>query len=304
MAYTEVSFDEASDFIAAAGFSGLLAIEKLSGGWCNSNYALSLGDGRKLVLKIWDGRTLEEVEHLLKVTSYLSDNGVPTPSPIAFDDGGLMRIRDGLAWTLLPFVEGEWLEPTPSSLRSLGRAQALLHGVEAPDFLGGDFSMGHKLFEEMFSMADESGEWTDFLTMLKSESDVLRERIGDLPRGVIHGDLFPDNVIGSDGEVTAMLDFEEVCHDILAFDLVMTFVGFGWEDGEPVAERWNSILDGYQSIRELGDDEIAALPDLHRLATLSIAAWRYWQFVINMPGSEHTDRYLEMTERLAKRLPF
>jgi homoserine kinase type II len=304
MAYTEVSFDEASDFIAAAGFSGLLAIEKLSGGWCNSNYALSLGDGRKLVLKIWDGRTLEEVEHLLKVTSYLSDNGVPTPSPIAFDDGGLMRIRDGLAWTLLPFVEGEWLEPTPSSLRSLGRAQALLHGVEAPDFLGGDFSMGHKLFEEMFSIADESGEWTDFLTMLKSESDVLRERIGDLPRGVIHGDLFPDNVIGSDGEVTAMLDFEEVCHDILAFDLVMTFVGFGWEDGEPVAERWNSILDGYQSIRELGDDEIAALPDLHRLATLSIAAWRYWQFVINMPGSEHTDRYLEMTERLAKRLPF
>jgi homoserine kinase type II len=215
-----------------------------------------------------------------------------------------MRIRDGLAWTLLPFVEGEWLEPTPSSLHSLGRAQALLHGVEAPDFLGGDFSMGHKLFEEMFSMADESGEWTEFLTMLKSESDALRERIGDLPRGVIHGDLFPDNVIGSDGEVTAMLDFEEVCHDILAFDLVMTFVGFGWEDGEPVAERWGSILDGYQSIRELGDDEIDALPDLHRLATLSIAAWRYWQFVINMPGTEHADRYLEMTDRLDKQLPF
>ena len=304
MAYTEVSFDEASDFIAAAGFSGLLAIEKLSGGWCNSNYALRLGDGRKLVLKIWDGRTLEEVEHLISVTSYLSNNGVPTPSPIAFDDGGLMRIRDGLAWTLLPFVEGEWLEPTPSSLRSLGRAQALLHGVEAPDFLGSDFSMGHKLFEEMFSIADESGEWTDFLTMLKSESDALRESIGDLPRGVIHGDLFPDNVIGSDGEVTAMLDFEEVCHDILAFDLVMTFVGFGWEDGAPVAERWDSILDGYQSVRELGDDEIDALPDLHRLATLSIAAWRYWQFVINMPGTEHADRYLEMTARLDKRLPF
>jgi Ser/Thr protein kinase RdoA (MazF antagonist) len=101
-----------------------------------------------------------------------------------------------------------------------------------------------------------------------------------------------------------MLDFEEVCHDILAFDLVMTFVGFGWEDGEPVAERWGSILDGYQSIRELGDDEIDALPDLHRLATLSIAAWRYWQFVINMPGTEHADRYLEMTDRLDKQLPF
>lgn len=304
MAYTQASFDEASEIMAAAGFSGLLGMERMTGGWGNSNYALTLGDGRKLVLKVWDGRSLEEVEYILSVTTYLSDNGVPTPSPIAFDDGGLMRVKDGLAWTLLPFFEGKWLESSPSSLYSLGRAQAMLHAVTPPDFMGSDFSMGHKLFEEMFSIADERGEWTGFLTMLKSESEALRGRFDGLPRGVIHGDLFPDNVLESEEGDVSILDFEEVCHDLLAFDLVMTFVGFGWEDGEPVAERWDSILDGYQSIRALGDDELDALPDLHRLATLSIAAWRYWQFVINMPGTEHTDRYLEMVDRLDKRLPF
>ena len=304
MAYTQASFDEASEIMAAAGFSGLLGMERMTGGWGNSNYALTLGDGRKLVLKVWDGRSLEEVEYILSVTTYLSDHGVPTPSPIAFDDGGLMRVKDGLAWTLLPFFEGKWLEPTPSSLYSLGRAQAMLHAVTPPDFMGSDFSMGHKLFEEMFSIADERGEWTGFLTMLKSESEALRGRFDGLPRGVIHGDLFPDNVLESEEGDVSILDFEEVCHDLLAFDLVMTFVGFGWENGEPVAERWDSILDGYQSIRALGDDELDALPDLHRLATLCIAAWRYWQFVINMPGTEHTDRYLEMVDRLDKRLPF
>ena len=304
MAYTQASFDEASEIMAAAGFSGLLGMERMTGGWGNSNYALTLGDGRKLVLKVWDGRSLEEVEYILSVTTYLSDHGVPTPSPIAFDDGGLMRVKDGLAWTLLPFFEGKWLEPGPSSLYSLGRAQAMLHAVTPPDFMGSDFSMGHKLFEEMFSIADERGEWTGFLTMLKAESEALRGRFDGLPRGVIHGDLFPDNVLESEEGDVSILDFEEVCHDLLAFDLVMTFVGFGWEDGEPVAERWDSILDGYQSIRALGDDELDALPDLHRLATLSIAAWRYWQFVINMPGTEHTDRYLEMVDRLDKRLPF
>ena len=304
MAYTQASFDEASEIMAAAGFSGLLGMERMTGGWGNSNYALTLGDGRKLVLKVWDGRSLEEVEYILSVTTYLSDNGVPTPSPIAFDDGGLMRVKDGLAWTLLPFFEGKWLEPSTSSLYSLGRAQAMLHAVTPPDFMGSDFSMGHKLFEEMFSIADERGEWTGFLTILKSESEALRGRFEGLPRGVIHGDLFPDNVLESEEGDVSILDFEEVCHDLLAFDLVMTFVGFGWEDGEPVAERWDSILDGYQSIRALGDDELDALPDLHRLATLSIAAWRYWQFVINMPGTEHTDRYLEMVDRLDKRLPF
>ena len=84
----------------------------------------------------------------------------------------------------------------------------------------------------------------------------------------------------------------------------MTFVGFGWKNGEPVTERWKSLLEGYQSVRVLSDAEINALPDLHRLATLSIAAWRYWQFVINLPNTKHTNRYIEMTDRLDKKLPF
>ena len=84
----------------------------------------------------------------------------------------------------------------------------------------------------------------------------------------------------------------------------MTFVGCGWENGEPVVERWNSLLDGYQSVRILSQNEIDSLSDLHRLATLSIAAWRYWQFVFNLPNTEHSDRYLEMYERLDKALPF
>jgi Ser/Thr protein kinase RdoA (MazF antagonist) len=84
----------------------------------------------------------------------------------------------------------------------------------------------------------------------------------------------------------------------------MTFVGFGWENNLPVAEHWFSLLEGYQSVRKLTEEEIHSLPYLHRLATLSIAAWRYWQFVINLPNTKHTDRYLEMTDRLDKELPF
>ena len=84
----------------------------------------------------------------------------------------------------------------------------------------------------------------------------------------------------------------------------MTFVGFGWEEGEPINDRWVAILEGYQSVRKLTKEELDALPDLHKLATLSIAAWRYWQFKINLPGTKHEDRYLEMTDRLGKKLPF
>ena len=305
MAYTEVSLDDASAVIEATGLSELLSIEKLAGGWANSNYILTLKDDTKLVLKIWNEQSLEEVEYLLSMTSYLVDNGIPTAKPIYFNNGKLMMDKDGLAWTLLPFVEGQWLESNHSSLYSLGTIQANLHLLKPPKGLKSNFSMGNTLFEKLFSIADETHGWSDFLKMLKTESVLLSQGIGqDLPRGIIHGDLFPDNVIGTKREVKSLLDFEEICHDVLAFDLVMTFVGFGWENGQPVVERWNSLLAGYQSIRKLNDAEIDALPDLHRLAILSIAAWRYWQFVINLPNTEHTDRYLEMTARLDKKLPF
>ena len=84
----------------------------------------------------------------------------------------------------------------------------------------------------------------------------------------------------------------------------MTFVGFGWSDGEPITERWQAIIAGYESIRKLNESERNALPHLHRYATLSIAAWRYWQFVMNIPNTEYSDRYVEMISRLDKSLPF
>jgi len=303
MAYTEVTLEEASEVIKKAGYKNLVTIEKLDGGWANSNYKLVLKNNTKLVLKIWNEQDEDQVNYLLKITSYLAKSGVPTPSPIVFDNGSYLIMRDGLPWTILPFVEGSWLKSDYESLFSLAKIQAEMHLITPPINLKSNFSMGISLFEKLFNIANENNEWTDFLLLLKS-SRSLYHNIENLPRGIIHGDLFPDNVIGRDNSAISILDFEEVCNDILAFDLMMTFVGFGWEGGEPVEERWKAILDGYQSVRKLSEDEISALPDLHRLATLSIAAWRYWQFKINMPGTEHEDRYLEMTSRLKKILPF
>jgi homoserine kinase type II len=304
MAYTEVSIKDALEVIDCTNLSDIISIQKLPGGWANSNYILQLKEGEKVVLKIWDEQSIEEVEYLLNMTYYLSNNGVPTPEPIRFNNGKLLIIKNNLAWSLLPFIEGNWLNSNPSSLYSLGQAQANLHMIKSPPGLKKDFSMGYQLFQKLFSIAEEKNEWTDFLYLLKKESTKLKDNFQKLPRGIIHGDLFPDNVIGSNDEVKSLIDFEETCNGILAFDLVMTFVGFGWENNLPVANHWHSLLKGYQSVRKLTEQEISALPDLHRLATLSIAAWRYWQFVINLPNTEHTNRYLEMTDRLDKELPF
>ena len=150
----------------------------------------------------------------------------------------------------------------------------------------------------MYVIADEANTWSDFLITLKKESESLRNQIPEsLPQGILHGDVFPDNVIG-DGAVAAILDLEEAFIGPCAFDLMMAFVGFGWNEDEPLIDRWNALLEGYESIRPLTQDEKLALPALHRYATLSIAAWRYWKHVMTQPDEALKMRYLEMTERL------
>ncbi len=305
MAYTEVSSNDANELLIQAGLSGLNKIEPLDGGWANSNYILTLEDGSKVVLKVWDERPPEEIDLVLQNTLWLAKHGIPTPVPLTFNDGSNLVLKNGAAWMLMPYVEGDWLSSDYDSLVALGKIQAQLHEIPSPDKIHSSFSMGFELWEKMFDLAEQQNLDSEFIDLLKMEMDTLQGGLFDsLPQGIIHGDLFPDNVLESNGEISAVLDFEEVCTGPKAFDLVMSFVGFGWENGDPIEERWTALLQGYESIRPLSNNEKMALCDLHRYATLSIAAWRYWKFVMLMPPSENTNRYLEMVERLDKIPPF
>lgn len=98
--------------------------------------------------------------------------------------------------------------------------------------------------------------------------------VADSPTVIKSGDLFQDNILGHPGKILAILDFEEVCFNILAIDLVVAFIGCCWIDEKPVEELWFSLLSGYESVRPLLPEERAALPELYRYANLSVAAWR------------------------------
>ena len=235
---------------------------------------------------------------------WIEKHGVPTAVPMMLESGGRFAVRNGVAWTLLPYVRGGHLDSDSASLKSLGAVMARLHEAPPAECFPRDYRMGWSLFERMYALADESGEWSDLLVALREESGGLRERIPDnLPQGILHGDLFPDNVLG-DGEIAAILDLEEAWFGPRAFDLVMAFVGFGWDAGQPVEGRWNALLSGYESVRSLTESERAALPDLHRYATLSIVAWRYWKHVMSEPDEALEDRYLEMVDRLGIEFDF
>ena len=294
----EVEVDDANELLNQAGLPNLNSMEILQGGWDNTNILLTLSDTSKVVLKVWNANTVEEVRRVVARHCHLDEHGIPTAVPIRLANGGLIAERDGMAWTLLPFIEGGMLGTDENSLKSLGETIARLHQIPVVDCFPDDYRMGWSLFEEMFEIADDTNTWSDFLFALKEESESLRNQIPDgLPQGILHGDVFPDNVIG-EGSVAAILDLEEAFIGPCAFDLMMAFVGFGWNEDGPLTYRWNALLEGYESVRQLTQDERFALPALHRYATLSIAAWRYWKHVMTQPEEALKSRYLEMTERL------
>jgi len=300
----EVGIDEANELLNLAGLPGLYSMEILQGGWDNTNILLTLSDASKVVLKVWNANTIEEVQRVIARHFHLDNHGIPTAVPIQFDDGSLIADRDGMAWTLLPFIGGGMLDSDEESLKRLGESMARLHQIPAADCFPDDYRMGWSLFKEMFVIADNTNSWTDFLVTLKKESATLQNQIPEnLPQGVLHGDMFPDNVIG-DGSVAAILDLEEAFIGPCAFDLVMAYVGFGWEDGVAIPERWTALLQGYESVRELTQEEMDSLPLLHRYATLSIAAWRYWKHVMTQPDEALEGRYLEMFHRLENQVNF
>ena len=300
----DVGVDEANELLNQAGLASVNTMEILQGGWDNTNILLTLTDASKVVLKVWNANTIEEVRRVVARHCHLDEHGIPTAVPIEFLDGKLVVEKEGMAWTILPFVEGGMLGTDEESLKSLGQTLARLQQIPTVDCFPDEYRMGWVLFEEMFEIADDTNSWSDFLISLKKESESLRNQIpADLPQGILHGDLFPDNVIG-EGSVAAILDLEEAFIGPCAFDLMMAFVGFGWDGKEVFHERWNALLEGYESIRPLTQNERSALPALHRYATLSIAAWRYWKHVMTQPDEALKMRYLEMAHRLDQQIDF
>ncbi|MCH2359396.1 MAG: phosphotransferase, partial [Candidatus Poseidoniales archaeon] len=234
----EVTLEDAEWMVGLAGLSGVDSVEHLAGGWDNYNLRLELSDGTRLVLKLWQAQSsIEDVESVIQRHIWIDEHGIPTAVPLLLETGARYAERDGVAWTLLPYFEAGHLGSDAASLSSLGEIMARMHQAPSADCFPSEFRMGQELFERMFALAEERNDWSPFPGMLRGESEALRESIpAGLPQGILHGDLFPDNVLGREGEVAAILDLEEAWIGPCAFDLVMAYVGFGWEDNEPVEE--------------------------------------------------------------------
>ncbi len=273
--YTRLEPPEVAGFVAAFGGGAMSAFEAIPQGIENTNYRVDAAGGR-FVLTVFERETAAEVRETLELAGALADRGAPCPRPCR-GPHGVLGTLGGKPAALVPFVEGEivWA-PDAAHLESLGRALGRFHRAgEGVTFRRDGPHRARVLAPLARSIGARLADTDPGLAALLVEEAAWQEGVpeAELPAGVVHADLFRDNVLFEPGgtAVRAFLDLQLAGTGPWLYDLAVVLLDAGWGARGVVEERARAVLAGYRAERPLAEQEVALLP-----AYLRRAALRFW----------------------------
>lgn len=270
--YTDVSPNDLSHFIAGFDIGDVVALDGIAQGVENSNFRLQTTTGL-YVLTLYEKRVDPgDLPFFLNLMHHLAGSKFPCPAPVANRDGEILHKLSGRPAAVVAFAPGDWPRRiTPDHCRKVGVVLAKLHQTAAGFPVTRQNDQGLRAWRTAFTdlapMADQLrpglSNWID-AELATLEADWPR----DLPTGIIHADLFPDNVFFEKGEVSGVIDFYFACTDALSFDLAICLNAWCFEDGELDRDCAHALTAGYQSVRQLEPAERQALSLLARGAAM------------------------------------
>jgi homoserine kinase type II len=293
--YTEIDDEALDGLVAAYDIGSVVSCKGIAEGVENSNYLLSTDRGQ-YILTLYEKRVkAEDLPFFLGLMDHLSARGFTCPLPVKGRDGRALRTVAGRPAAIVTFLNG--VSPkrlTAGQCAQVGAALARLH------IAGGDFPMYREnalglpgwrpLFEACRARADEvrPGLAAD----LHSELDSLAAawpQAGEsrsLASGVIHADLFPDNVFFLGETLSGVIDFYFACNDYFAYDLAIVMNAWCFEtDGAFNVTKARQLLQGYRSVRPLTESEIFTLPLFARGAAIRFLLTRLYDWLNPVPGA-------------------
>lgn len=282
--YTEVSDEDLIAFVADYGVGDVTSCKGIAEGIENTNYMVETEGGR-FILTLYEKRVKrDDLPFFLGLMEHLAGKGVPCPTPLHTRDGRVLRTLCGRPAAMVSFLDGMWpRRPTPGHCAALGEALARLHGA------GADFALSRA---NDLSLAG----WRPLLAASLDHADAVKPGLAaeleaelafleahwpaGLPAGVIHADLFPDNVFFRGGTLSGFIDFYFACNDVLAYDLAICLNAWCFEaDGAFNATKARRLLAAYGRVRDFAPAELAALPLLARGGALRFLLTRLYDWV-------------------------
>lgn len=282
--YTPLDAAEVQAFLDPYGLGRLEALEPIPAGIENTNYRVTAG-GAAYVLTVFEREAPADAETALRLTAALAARGTPCPAPVPGPGGPLSSLK-GKPAALVPFVEGETVwSLTEGQLEAVGRALARLHRAGAGIAFRRDgphlsrvlAPLARSQAAALVDRRPDAAEWAELAELLRREA-AHQEGVPEagLPSGVIHSDLFRDNILFEAGgeEVRALLDFYLWGWGPWVYDVAVVLLDACWGEGGVDGDRARALLRGYRSVRPLEGDEYACLPDYLRRAALRFLCLR------------------------------
>jgi homoserine kinase type II len=288
--YTAIDETSLGAFLAAYDIGAAVQLQGIAEGVENSNYLLLTERGR-FILTLYERRVEPaDLPFFLGLMDHLAARGVPCPTPVHGRDGEALRSLCGRPATLVSFLEG-------TSPRRVGAAHCAALGAALADLhlAGAGFEMSRpnalsvRAWRPLFEAARAGADRV--LPGLEAEIDRELKQIEEqwpdgLPRGVIHADLFPDNVFFQGDRLTGIIDFYFACIDISAYDLAICLNAWCFEpDGAFNITKARQMLAAYRARRAFTPQELAALPLLARGAALRFLLTRLFDWQNRVEGA-------------------
>ncbi|MCB2099310.1 MAG: homoserine kinase [Rhodobacterales bacterium] len=282
--YTEVSDSDLAAFVARYPVGEVLACKGIAEGVENSNYLLTTETGL-YILTLYEKRVKEsDLPFFLGLMDHLAARGLPCATPVKDADGRALNRLCGRPAALVTFLAGLWPRRVqPGHCAELGGALARMHkaGTDFPLTRPNDLSLAgwRDLAQRTADRADEV--MPGLAAGLAAELDFLQAHWpADLPTGVIHADLFPDNVFFRQDKLSGLIDFYFACTDIIAYDVAVCLNAWCFEpDGAFNITKARRLLMAYRRERAFSDAELAALPTVARGASIRFLLTRLYDWL-------------------------
>ena len=271
--YTDVAAEDLAEFLKGYDIGELLSYKGIAEGVENSNFLVHTAAGN-FILTLYEKRVAAaDLPFFLALMEHLAARGLTCPQPVKNRQGGMLGRIAGRPAALVTFLDGLWIRrPSAAHCAAVGEALAKLH------LAGADFKMtranalGISSWRPLYEHAKDRGDSVrqGLCAAIAQELAALEQCWPrELPQGVIHADLFPDNVFFLGDALSGLIDFYFACTDALAYDVSVCLNAWCFEtDHSFNVTKGRALLKAYSQVRELSAAERAALPVLARGSAL------------------------------------
>lgn len=288
--YTDVDDNTLREFLRGYDIGDLIKKTPIAEGVENSNYRIDTDQGR-FILTLFEKRVDEkDLPFFMGLTGHLASSGLPVAAPVADNCGAIIKELAERPAVIVNFLSGRpHMTPNPHDCGELGAVLSALHLHVGGFFLQRQNPLSlngwRQLAGDCRGGADRCE--TGLAAVIDSELSLLENNWpADLPAGVVHSDLFPDNVLFDGEKISGVIDFYFSCTDFFAYDLAVCINAWCFDaQGQFQSDNAARLIAQYQDRRTLTDAEREALPVLMRGAAMRFLLTRLYDWLHQVEGA-------------------